>query len=157
MRAAALAAAVLLAPGCTAFPGAANGGRRALVDGFVSITAPVQVVWMAGRDAWQHCSGEEGSSKLLLPVWFVAHSFEHAGISALHFLDLFASPIHVVAGNGPPRIYEPYEWPMPRVEEAPYGAEVGELALYGAAGVGGAIVAYWFATIYIPNLVSWFF
>ena len=160
MRKAALAALLaqgLIAPGCTTFAGAADAGRRALVDGYVAITAPIQVPAMAGRDAWNACSGEDGASKAWLPVFFVGYALQHAGLSALHLIDLAASPIHLVVGNPPPRIYVPYELPMPRYEDASLGKETGELALYGVAGVGGAIVAWYFATIYLPHIFRWFF
>jgi len=142
--------------GCSAFPGAADAGRRLLADGFVSLTAPLQVPAMAARDAWAACAGEEGSSKALLPAWFVAFAFEHAGLCALHLVDLTAAPIHLVAGNRPPRIYRPWSLPMERDRDGVLGHEAGELALYGVAGVGGAAIAWWFGTSYVPHVFRWF-
>jgi hypothetical protein len=116
----------------------------------------VQIPLIAGRDAWRACSGEEGSTKLLLPVWFVVYSFEHAGLGALHLVDLAASPIHVIVGNPPAPIYEPWTFPLREIApEGTLGKETGHLALYGIAGVGGAVIAWWYTTIFIPHLFAW--
>jgi hypothetical protein len=141
--------------GCAEFPGAGDAGRRVLVDGFVVLTSPVQVPAMAARDAWDDCGSDHPALLLLLPVFFVGRTVEHAVLAAMHGVDLVAAPIHACVGNGPPRIYEPYQLPMPWCTDSDLGHETGELALYDAAGVGGAVIAWWFATIYIPHLFHW--
>lgn len=146
-----LASALLV--GCDAFPGASVAGERLKVDGYVALTSPIQVPWVAARESWQACSGEEGSSKLLLPAYFLGYTLAHTGLAVAHTLDLFAAPIHVVAGNGPAGIYRGCE--MPLVREKPLAsAETGELALYDVAGTGGALLTYWFVFIYIPEAFS---
>lgn len=153
-RAAALAVATLAA-GCTAFPGAAQAGRRALEDGFVSLTAPVQVPVMAAREAWAAGGGEDGRSRFWLPLDFVGCCFVEAGLCALHALDLVATPVHVVVGNGPAGIYRTDVFPMERQRPA-FGEETGELALYGIGSVAGAAIAWWFGSHYVPHLFRWF-
>ena len=149
----ALLLACALLPGCSAFPGAKVAGERLKVDGYVFVTSPIQVPWVAARESWQACSGEEGSSKLLLPVYFVGYTLAHTGLATLHTLDLLAAPIHVVAGNGPAGIYRGCE--MPLVRQKPLAsAETGELALYDVAGTGGAVLTWWFFFIYIPEAFS---
>jgi len=152
----ALAVASLPLAGCSAFPGAADAGERVLVDGFVALTSPVQVPVMAARDAWNDCGSEHAAMMLLLPVFFVGRACEHVGLAAMHAVDLVAAPIHVCVGNGPPKIYVPYELPMAWYPDAKLGSEAGELALYDAAGVGGLVIAWWFTTIYVPHLFHWF-
>jgi len=148
--AAALAASALL-QGCESFPGAAAAGQRAKVDAFVAVTSPVQVPWVAGREAWEACDGEGKSSKLLLPAYFVGFFVAHTGLAVAHTFDLVVTPIHLVAGNGPAGIYRGCEFPLER--QAPLASRAtGELALYGAAGVGGVLIAYWFTTYYVPAL-----
>jgi hypothetical protein len=149
----ALLLACALFVGCDAFPGASVAGERLKVDGYVAITSPINVPWVAARESWQACSGDEGSSKLLLPCYFVGYTLAHTGLAVAHTLDLFAAPIHVVAGNGPAGIYRGCE--MPLVRQKPLAsAETGELALYDVAGTGGAVLTYWFVFIYIPEAFS---
>lgn len=148
--AAALVAAALLS-GCESTPGTAAAGQRAKVDAFVALTSPVQVPWVAGREAWEACDGEGGASKLLLPFCFVGYLVAHTGIAVLHAADLVVTPIHLVAGNGPPGIYRGCEFPLVR-ETSLASRKTGELALYGAAGIGGVFIAYWFTTYYVPAL-----
>ena len=153
-RGARLAAGVVAAAllqGCEASPGVAAAGDRFVVDGFVTFTSPLQVPWVAGREAWDACDGEEKASKLLLPAYFVGYLVAETGLATLHAIDLAATPIHLVAGNGPPGIYRRCEFPLER--QAPLASRAtGELALYGIAGVGGVVIAYWFGTVYVPAL-----
>lgn len=148
--------ALAASAGCSAFPDAGATGRRVLVDGFVTLTSPVQAPAMAGRDAWDDCGGGPAAKRLLLPVYFVGRLCQHTGLCALHTVDLVAAPIHLFVGNGPPKIYVPYELPMRWQPDAKVGSEAGQLALYGVAGIGGAVIAWWFATIYVPHLFHWF-
>ncbi len=152
-RGASLAAALVagaLQQGCES-PGAAAAGERAKVDAFVTFTSPVQIPWVAGREAWEACDGEGKASKLLLPACFVGYFAAHTCYAVLHAADLVATPIHLVAGNGPAGIYRGCEFPL--VREAPLASrQTGELALYGAAGIGGVLIAYWFTTYYVPAL-----
>lgn len=141
--------------GCETFPGAREAGRRLTVDGYVLVTSPIQVPWVAAKESWEACSGEAGSSKLLLPLYFVGYTVAHTGLAVLHTLDLVAAPIHVVAGNGPAGIYRGCE--MPLVRQKPlFSPETGELALYDVAGTGGAVITYWFVFIYLPEAFSFF-
>lgn len=155
-RPAALAAILFTSSACSTFPGAADAGRRFLVDGFVTLTSPVQVPAMAARDAWNSCTDDNEKSTFWLPAYFVGYTLYHTGLCALHTLDFAAAPIHLVVGNGPPRIYEPYALPMPRAADSNLGHEVGELALYDAAGIGGVVIAWWFGSTYVPHLFHWF-
>jgi hypothetical protein len=109
---------------------------------------------VAGREAWEW-SGAEGRSRAWLPVAFVGGFVVHAGVAALHLLDVAATPIHFVAGNGPAEVYDGFDLPLARSQE-PFGPEVGELALWGSAGAGGAAIAWWFGTSYVPHLFRWF-
>ena len=153
--AAEICCAAALISGCNTFPGAKAAGERLEVDAFVTFTAPLQVPWVAGREAWAACDGEGAFSKLWLPAYFVGFTFAEAGLSALHTLDIVAAPIHVIAGNGPPGIYRGCEFPLQRT--APLASRAtGELALYGVAGAGGAAIGYWFATTYVPGIFSFF-
>lgn len=149
------AAALLGAAGCSAFPHAADSGRRMAQDGFVVLTAPVQVPWVAAREAWAACPGGEGRSRLWLPVWFVGCACGEAVLGVLHAADLLAAPIHLCAGNGPAPIYRGCEFPLQRNVNF-FSAPTGELALYGVAGTGGAAVAWWFGTTYVPGIFRFF-
>jgi hypothetical protein len=149
-----LASALLsAASACSAFPDAAATGQRLKVDGFVLLTSPIGVPWVAATESWGACSGDEGHTKLLLPVFFVGYTLAHTGLAVLHTLDLVAAPIHLVAGNGPAAIYRGCELPLVR-EKPLVSSATGELALYGVAGTGGALIAYWFVAIYIPEAFS---
>jgi hypothetical protein len=154
MRAGALAAA-WLAAGCATLPGTADAGRRALEDGLVAVMAPVQVPALAAVEAWEAGRGGGALSQLLLPARFVGFCFSEAGLCALHALDLAASPIHLVAGNGPAGIYRLDRFPMERATPA-LSSDSGELALYGVGGAAGAAIAYWFGAYYVPHLFHWF-
>jgi hypothetical protein len=154
LAAGALAATCLLGAGCSAFPGAADAGRRALHDTYVTFTAPVQVPCMAAVEAWAACSGEEGSPKVLVPVYFVGYALLEAGLCAMHTIDLTAAPIHLVVGNGPSPIYDTKPFPMER-RTAAWSGDTGELGLYDVGGVAGAVVAYWFGTQYFPHIFHW--
>lgn len=140
---------------CGTFEGTKAAAERLKVDAFVTFTSPIQIPWVAAREAWAACDGEHGSSRLLLPVYFVGYFVTETGLSALHAIDLAASPIHLIAGNGPPGIYRGCEFPLRR-EKYLISRETGELALYGVAGVGGAAITYWFVTAYIPNIFDTF-
>jgi len=143
--------ALLLLQGCAAFPGAAAAGERAKIDAFVAVTSPIQVPWVAGREAWDACDGEGKSSKLLLPAYFVGYLLAHTGLAVAHTADLVVTPIHLIAGNGPAGVYRGCEFPLER--QAPLASRAtGELALYGAASVSSVLIAYWFTTYYVPAL-----
>ena len=149
-----LAGALLsAASACSAFPDAGATGERLKIDGFVLLTSPIGVPWVAAVESWSACSGDDGHSKLLLPVCFVGYTLAHTGLAVLHTLDLVAAPIHLVAGNGPAGIYRGCELPL--VRDKPLASSAtGELALYGVAGTGGVLIAYWFVAIYIPEAFS---
>jgi len=147
--------ACALACGCSAFPDARATGERLKIDGFVAVTSPIQVPWVAARESWEACSGEGKSSKLLLPAYFVGYTLAHTGLALFHTLDLFAAPIHLFAGNGPAGVYRGCEMPLERVKPL-FSRATGELALYDVAGTGGAVITYWFFVIYIPEAFSFF-
>lgn len=136
---------------CTTSADVHNGVDRFLVDGYVTLTSPIEVPAMAGRDAWNAIADGGPMAKLALPFVFVGYVGLHTGICALHTLDLVATPIHMIVGNGRPKVYEPYELPMPFVKDAPIGQEAGELALYGVGTTGGLLVAYWYFFIHAPG------
>jgi hypothetical protein len=150
----ALVAAGLLS-GCSAFPGARAAAGRMQLDAFVTLTAPLQVPWLAARAAWAEGAADSGAANLLLPIRLLGHCFAEAATCALHTLDLAAAPIHLVAGNGPAPIYAGCALPLERRE--PFASRAtGELALYDVAGVGGAAIAWWFGTTYVPGIFRFF-
>ena len=142
--------------GCAAWPEGRAGGERALADAFVTLASPVEIPAMAARDAWKLCHDEPDDSVAWLPLAFLGFTLEHTGLSVLHTFDLAATPIHLLKGDGPPRIYQPYSLPMGRVPDADLGGEAGELALYGIAAIGGSVIAWWFGTSYVPHLFHYF-
>lgn len=146
--------ALSVVAGCAAFPAPGNSADRLGQDLFVTATAPIQVPWLAARDAWEWSVGPEQSGAWL-PVAFVGGLLLHGGLATLHALDLVATPIHFIAGNGPAEVYAGCELPLER-GVAPLGPAAGELALYGAAGVGGVAIAWWFGGTYVPHLFARF-
>ncbi len=60
----------MAAPGCTLFPAPVESARRLGQDLYVVVTAPLQVPWVAARDAWAW-TGEEERSRGWLPIVFV--------------------------------------------------------------------------------------
>jgi hypothetical protein len=150
----AIAAAASVGAGCSSIDVAATSERLGQ-DLFVVATSPLQLPWVAARDAWQWTTATPDRSPAWLPVAFVGNAMVHAGLAALHALDLVAAPIHLVAGNGPAEVYAGFD--LPHVDAAaPLGPAAGELALWGAAGVGGAAIAWWFGSHYVPGLFELF-
>jgi hypothetical protein len=109
---------------------------------------------MAAREAWLASGGSSGRSRAWLPLDFAGRALLHAGLCALHLLDLPAAPIHLVAGEGPPEVYEPFDFPMELHAGADLADEAGELALYGIAGSGGAAISWWLGSVYLPGIFS---
>ncbi|MBM4015395.1 MAG: hypothetical protein FJ293_10595 [Planctomycetes bacterium] len=145
--------AALAVPGCAAVDVAATG-ERVGQDLFVVATSPLQVPWVAARDAWEWTAAPE-RSRAWLPLAFLGGVVVHGGLAALHALDVVAAPIHLVAGNGKAQVYAGFD--LPHVDApAPLGPAAGELALWGAAGAGGAVIAWWFGASYVPNLFAVF-
>lgn len=149
-----LLAAPLLLPGCAACPAPAASCERLGQDLFVVATSPLQVPWIAARDAWEW-SGRPDHSRGWLPVAFVGGVLLQTGLMALHAVDVAATPLHFVAGNGPAAVFDGCALPLERTAE-PLGPAAGELALWGAAGVGGVVVGWWFGHTYVPHLFARF-
>ena len=152
-RRTAILSAALGGSGCTAVDFAATGERLGQ-DLFVVATSPLQVPCVAARDAWEW-TAEPDRSRAWLPIAFVGAVAVHGGLAALHALDVVAAPIHLVAGNGKADVYAGFD--LPHVDApAALGPAAGELALWGAAGVGGAAIAWWFGSSYVPHLFEVF-
>ncbi|MBL8840379.1 MAG: hypothetical protein JNL90_02495 [Planctomycetes bacterium] len=157
-RSGALAAAALAvassAPGCMLFPAPAESARRLGQDLFVVVTAPLQVPWVAARDAWAWTDSPD-RSRAWVPLFFVGDLVLQSGLAALHAVDAAVAPLHFVAGNGPAGVYEGFALPH-QPAATPLAPAAGEMLLWGAAGAGGAVVAWWFGGTYVPHLFRFF-
>jgi hypothetical protein len=136
------------------FPAPGASARRLGQDLWVVVTSPLQLPLVAGRESWEWC-GEEGRSRLWVPFVFVGELVIHGGLAALHGVDIVATPVHFIAGNGPAEVYDGFGLPLERTD-APLGPAAGVLLLWGAAGTAGAVIAWWFGSTYVPHLFHWF-
>ncbi len=146
--------AALAFQGCAAFPAPAESARRLGQDLFVVVTAPLQVPWVAARDAWNFTDGPD-HSRGWVPLLFVGDCVLQTGLAAFHLIDVAATPLHFVAGNGPAAVYDGFSLPH-QPADAPLAPAAGEMLLWGAAGAGGVVIGWWFGGTYVPHVFRFF-
>ncbi len=72
--------------------------KRAGTDLAVVVTSPVNIPLAAGYDSldWGENTGNP-TSVLLLPPNFVLHGLKHIAYTGAHLVDVFASPLYLLA------------------------------------------------------------